>query len=101
MVNGIYLGTSPTLLLTAGTGDTGLMGIDFVNLDVNPHLINVYVVPNGQSLSDQYLNIPDLEIPQRDVFEWTSKKDLKPGDTIYAKADAASLVTAQVSALSF
>lgn len=89
---GIMLTTSVQQVFQA-TEDCVLRWVGFTNTGSTDVTINVYLVKNGETPSDQNRIFADIIIPTKDTFILDEDRILmEAGDSIYAQASEDSVV---------
>lgn len=84
-------GSQTTLYTLAASTAFELKHFTIANANASARTVEVWIVPNGQSVGDAYLLIPSTSIPGNGVLTWDGWIPLPTaGDTIQGEASAAS-----------
>lgn len=83
------IGTSLSTFNTVAANTRSLLkDIDIANNGTSPVAVTVYLVPAGDVAGAANILIPDIEILQKGMFQWSGIQVLNEGDTIQAIASA-------------
>lgn len=91
--------TSPANVYVS-TGSTAITSLSFTNYDATDVLLDVWVVPSGNSVSNTNITLSQLSITAGDTYQYyggAEKLLLDDNDTVVAQANANSRVNAVVS----
>lgn len=92
---------SQTTIYTVGASTVGILKhITICNVNSSERTVEIWIVPNGQSVGDAYLLIASLTIPGNGVLTWDGFIPMETaGDTLRGEASAASSLTATVGGM--
>tara|TARA_A100001011_G_scaffold382721_3_gene452928 strand:- start:2442 stop:2762 length:321 start_codon:yes stop_codon:yes gene_type:complete len=98
-ITGTTQGAATTVYTS--TNDSATTSIFLANSDSSARTVSIYLVPNGNSASDQNRIIKDLSIDAGDTYIMSTEKIvLSNGDTIQAHASVTNVVYANISFVS-
>ncbi len=101
MITNFSVGTSTSTAAYTAAGDVAVTVIYICNTSATVGDVDVYLVPNGQSVGSQHLIYKNLIIRSNDTYIIDSEKlILGTGDKIYIAApDSAGEFTATISTI--
>jgi hypothetical protein len=101
MITNFSVGTSTSTAAYTAAGDVAVTVIYICNTSATDGDVDVYLVPNGQSVGSQHLIYKNLIIRSNDTYIIDSEKlILGTGDKIYIAApDSAGEFTATISTI--
>lgn len=97
---GVLTTTDATTVATVGTGKTySAIKVSFSNNSTSTGCnAEVYLVPSGQSATNDYRILPPTLVPAGVEMEFGCPHELTAGFTVQVKASVADIVTCMVSA---
>jgi hypothetical protein len=101
MITNFAVGTSTSTAAYTASGEVAVTVIYICNTSATDGDVDVYIVPNGQSVGSQHLIYKNLIIRSNDTYIIDSEKlILGTGDKIYIAApDSAGEFTATISTI--
>jgi hypothetical protein len=92
-----YAPGSPTVVYTCPSNTRTIVTSINVANNANQKALKMWIVPNGQALSDAYLIIPDTDIAGNEWLQATSQSFvLAAGDTIHLDASGADSIAMSI-----